>query len=262
MRGWRNAPVPVARPLRDRHDHHKYRNSRQLSQRSIWGPVMSVRIMSQVWELSKHGGTELLALLSIADFAGEDGRAYPAVGTIAKKCRITSRHVNRILLALYKSGELEIRHNAGPRGTNYYRILVKGMTCASPLTPESPLTPMSFTPDMEVPKPLTPMSEEPSLNHQEPSCAKSQPDGFDVFYKAYPRKVSKQAAKKAFKAVKANQVLADLLKDIERRLRSGEWAMDKIQFIPYPTTYLNGRRWEDEPTVAPLTAESAWEGAR
>lgn len=122
--------------------------------------------MARVWAESVHSGTDLLMMLAIADFADDDGNAYPSVGTLAQKCRTTSRHVNRILAVLRASGELEIRQNEGPKGTNRYRIALKGMTPASPLTNRSPLTPASSTPDVQVPKPLTPTSDEPSLNHQ------------------------------------------------------------------------------------------------
>ena len=31
-----------------------------------------------------------------------------------------------------------------------------------------------------------------------------------------------------------------------KRSKSTDWTKDNGQFIPYPTTYLNQRRWEDE----------------
>jgi len=73
-----------------------------------------------------------------------------------------------------------------------------------------------------------------------------KPDGFDVFYKAYPRKVGKTAAGKAFAKAKAGAHLVDILADIASRQSSGEWTAEKAQFIPHPATYLNGKRWEDE----------------
>jgi hypothetical protein len=137
---------------------------------------MSVRTMARVWAESKHGGSDLLMLLAIADFADDDGAAYPAVPTLAKKCRTTPRHANRILSVLRASGELQVRMNEGPRGTNCYQIVLEGMTPKSPLTHTSPrrtrpgpLTHTSSPPDVQVPKPLTPTSGEPSLNHHEPS---------------------------------------------------------------------------------------------
>lgn len=132
--------------------------------------------MSRVWDLSAHGGTELLMLLAIADFADDDGRAYPAVGTLAIKCRMSPRNANLLLAKLRDSGELEVSVGAGPRGTNSYRIKlpVAPLKCASPLKPASAsegaftLKAASSTPEAGFPKPLKPASDKPSLNRQEP----------------------------------------------------------------------------------------------
>ena len=70
-------------------------------------------------------------------------------------------------------------------------------------------------------------------------------DSFELFWKAYPKKRAKPTAEKAFKSAKINGNLPDVLKDIESRMDSAEWKKDEGQFIPYPATYLNQRRWED-----------------
>ena len=128
---------------------------------------MSVRTMARVWDQSAHAGTELLMLLAIADFADDEGNAYPAVPTLAAKCRMSPRNANFILSALRESGELEVRPNEGPRGTNRYKV-VTGLKPASPLKSASPLKPTSPTPEAGFPEPLKPTSDEPPLNHQEP----------------------------------------------------------------------------------------------
>lgn len=125
-------------------------------------------MLAAVWEHSRHSGNDLLMMLAIADFADDDGKSYPAVQTLAKKCRMTPRNVNRVLAELRKGGELHVRQNEGPKGTNLYRIALP-LTKASPLTELSPLTKPSRTPDGTVPKPLTKPSDEPSVNRQEPS---------------------------------------------------------------------------------------------
>lgn len=144
---------------------------------------MSVRAMAKVWELSSHSSRELLMLLAIADFADDDGRAYPAIGTLAKKCRMSSRNAMRILASLRNSGELQIGVNAGPRGCNTYRVLFAGMkreepatplTRASPLTRVSPLTDSSGRGDIQGRLPLTPVSPEPSGTTKEPSRGKAR----------------------------------------------------------------------------------------
>lgn len=157
---------------------------------------MTVRILERVWAHSKHGGTELLMLLAIADFADEHGSAYPSVSTLAARCRMSDRNANHLLAKLAANGELEIQRNAGPRGTNRYCIVLpdaKGVKRTSPpnsrkpLKPASPPTPEAhFTPEARDTlkpvaeggearsrKPLKPASPEPSLNRQEPSIGRA-----------------------------------------------------------------------------------------
>jgi len=49
---------------------------------------MSVRSIGRVWDHSAASGSFLLMLLAIADFADDDGNAYPSVPTLARKCRM------------------------------------------------------------------------------------------------------------------------------------------------------------------------------
>lgn len=129
---------------------------------------MSVHTMAKVWFGSKHSGSARLMMLAIADFSDDDGRAYPSVGTLATKCRMSPRQAIRTLGELEASGELQVRKNAGPRGTNVYRIALETLTHATPLTRVSPLTSKARGGDIQGQKPLTRVSPEPSLNHQEP----------------------------------------------------------------------------------------------
>lgn len=127
---------------------------------------MSVRMLSAVWEKSRHSGNDLLMLLALADFADDDGRSYPSVATLARKCRMTPRNVNLILAELRKSGELQVQQNQGFKGTNLYRLNLKN---SSPLKDSSPLKNPSATPEGFFPTPLKKPSDEPSVNRQEPS---------------------------------------------------------------------------------------------
>jgi hypothetical protein len=79
---------------------------------------------------------------------------------------------------------------------------------------------------------------------------------FGIFWAVYPRHVAKKDAEKAWKKLTSEQKVAAmdaLPKHIER------WS--DPEFIPYPATWLNGCRWEDElerqkPKLAPV--ERAW----
>lgn len=71
-------------------------------------------------------------------------------------------------------------------------------------------------------------------------------DEFERFWRAYPKKVGKGGAYKAFKKVEAiKHTLPIMLEAIEQQKDSEQWKKDKGQFIPHPTTWLNQRRWED-----------------
>jgi len=79
--------------------------------------------------------------------------------------------------------------------------------------------------------------------------------GFDAFWQAYPKRVEKKKAQELFKRLPAIQQRM-AIDDI----RSGRYAGTDKRFIPNPTTYLRGERWEDERTDAPQT-QNTYAGA-
>jgi hypothetical protein len=160
---------------------------------------MSIQCMTEVWKKSVHSGTNLLMMIALADHSDDDGNSYPAVASLARKCRMQPRNANYILRALANSGELRILVNEGPRGTNRYRIMLNALGKSKTLQPiaplqrgaplqpiaplqrgaplqpiaplqrGAPLQPIAPTPAMDCAKPLQPIADETSLNRQEPS---------------------------------------------------------------------------------------------
>jgi len=73
------------------------------------------------------------------------------------------------------------------------------------------------------------------------------PNGFDLFWKAYPRKVAKASALKSWNKIKPSEnLVADILKSLSEQIKSDGWQKDNGKYIPHPATWLNGNRWEDE----------------
>lgn len=74
------------------------------------------------------------------------------------------------------------------------------------------------------------------------------PDGFDIFWKEYPRKDGKQDAIKAWRSLNPGKQLQDTIrKDVQRRIHEGgSWFNTERRFIKMAASYLRGRRWEDE----------------
>lgn len=72
-------------------------------------------------------------------------------------------------------------------------------------------------------------------------------DLFDSFWAAYPRKVGKDAARRAFDKRKPDAGLLRLMLDaIADQAASAGWLKEGGQFIPHPSTWLNEGRWQDE----------------
>lgn len=70
---------------------------------------------------------------------------------------------------------------------------------------------------------------------------------FLTFWEAYPKKVGKGAAWKAFQKVRPEGPLLDLmLKAVGDQRATAAWTREGGQYIPNPATWLNQRRWEDE----------------
>ncbi|MGN1481101.1 DUF6291 domain-containing protein [Porcipelethomonas sp.] len=91
--------------------------------------------------------------------------------------------------------------------------------------------------------PISPKGDKPEIKPETDSFSES----FNDFWKAYPKKVSKANALKAWNKLKPNgDLVREILSALERQKTSVQWQKDNGQFIPYPATWLNGRRWEDE----------------
>ena len=84
-------------------------------------------------------------------------------------------------------------------------------------------------------------------------------DYFGMFWMTYPKKVAKAAALKAWKKIDPDDVTAgQIFASLEKWIESDEWTRDGGRYIPYPATWLNGRRWEDEiPVSKPVVKPAA-----
>ena len=75
---------------------------------------------------------------------------------------------------------------------------------------------------------------------------------FEVFWKAYPKRIKRLDAEKAWQKLKVDDaLLATILAALEVQKRSPQWNKADKQYIPYPATWLNGHCWEDEVPTGP-----------
>jgi uncharacterized protein YdaU (DUF1376 family) len=81
-------------------------------------------------------------------------------------------------------------------------------------------------------------------------------EGFDSFWSAYPRKVAKAEAQKSFIKINPDaEVLGQMIASLAKSRQSTDWLKDNGQFVPFPSTWLNQRRWEDETSDQPIQFE-------
>ncbi len=84
-------------------------------------------------------------------------------------------------------------------------------------------------------------------------------DGFDEFWRLYPRRVGKAAARQSWGRLKPDASLQKRIMDaLAIQVKTDDWQPDRLKFIPHPSTWLNGRRWEDE-IEAPAAQGRPWQ---
>jgi len=72
-------------------------------------------------------------------------------------------------------------------------------------------------------------------------------DSFESFWKLYPKKVGKLVAQRAWGKVPRRTSWRSLIDGLQRWKQTEQWQKEGGKFIPYPATFLNQRRWEDDP---------------
>lgn len=74
-------------------------------------------------------------------------------------------------------------------------------------------------------------------------------DTFQTFWKAYPRKDAKVQARKAFDKLSPDAALqARILDSLAKFKTCDQWQREDGKYVPFASTWLNQRRWEDETT--------------
>ena len=87
-------------------------------------------------------------------------------------------------------------------------------------------------------------SESNPISESESKSTQVREMEFEQFWRCYPRKEGKQKAREAFRKVDVD--VGVLMDAVEQQKKSEQWRKNSGQFIPHASTWLNGRRWEDQ----------------
>jgi hypothetical protein len=130
------------------------------------------------------------------------------------------------------------KHRANKRGNA--PVTADHVTCNAPVTPSETETDTEREKDQ---KNAVRKERAPSAD-------------FAFAWAAYPRKTGKGAAEKAWE--KAKPPLQAVLDAIAWQKNQPGWKKDRGQFVPHMSTWLNQRRWEDEPFDPVSTNDDAF----
>lgn len=127
---------------------------------------------------------------------------------------------------------------------------------SAPVTPAPVKSPQKKrTEEKKRTKQVTPKAPTGGRRSNEPKEAPDwKPERFAAFWEAYPCGKSKQAAIRAWDKLKPDDALIhEMALGLKRAMAGEDW--QRGIGIPYASTWLNGRRWEDEDK--PLPARTA-----
>jgi DNA-binding transcriptional MocR family regulator len=193
---------------------------------------------------------EKLVLLMAANYADEYGKCWPSNARLMADTGMTKNTITSAFKELAARGLLRIEHRSieGVSLSNMYHLNVdneqvnlRGGRSGDDRGVGQEMTGGGSGDD---PKPIIePISKTISSS--------STQNGFEDFWRAYPRKTGKGAAEKAW--AKAAGVVEP--SKILEAVASAVWSPEP-QFIPHPATWLNQKRWEDEaPAIRPARKE-------
>ena len=84
---------------------------------------------------------------------------------------------------------------------------------------------------------------------------------FEIFYNAYPRKMAKGDARRAWvQTTNLRPSIETLLSAIKAQCATEQWMQGGGKFIPYPATWLRQERWDDiqEVSLPDVVNEKPW----
>lgn len=230
--------------------------------------------MTWVWEHSPASGGELLVQLAIADHASDDGtNAWPSVETLARKCRVHPRTIQRSIRSLVAMGQLAVVEHGGNVAGRSRREQPNAytVTMRHPVADRHPVAAEDAPPRQDAADPpgvgatqtIHEPSTEPSISRATPPLELvtqpgAAPDPFAAFWTAYPRKVGKPAAERAYRSAVKGGAKPDAIRaGLDLWLAYWKAARTATEYVPHPSTWLAQARWDDKPTTATATGPRA-----
>ena len=223
---------------------------------------MSAEAVTVVLHHSKAEGTAKLVLWGIANHHSDHG-AWPSIATLAKYANIKERRVQQIIRELAAIGEIAIEEQGGlgqrQYKTNRYHILIQcPRDCDGSLNHKTGVQSVTNRGAIQSQTGVQPTAPEPNKEPNKNLPNAQSDDLFNEFWTAYPRKLDKAKAFRAFKSALKRATFEDILAGVLLYRNDPKRDPD---FTKYPATWLNSDSWENthEPSKDSEAARRAQE---
>lgn len=185
--------------------------------------------------------SDKLVYAAITDRIGQNGFCWPGIRSLIQDCGLCRDTVVNSIRRLEAAGLLNVKRRGNGRVNHYKETGPKTRPVEKPNRSENQTTGGLKTRPEAVRKPDCNQTDPLNQTHRARGC-------FEDLWNAYPRKEAKAQAEKAFLKLKPTpELFSVMLTVLAQQKQSAQWQKDGGQFIPYPATWLNQRRWEDIP---------------
>ena len=95
-------------------------------------------------------------------------------------------------------------------------------------------------------EPVDKPTPKPKRTRRDKSMPDHDPEAFETFWSAYPRKDNRKKSIEAWDKLNPDRELCRVMwVALKRQCRDPKWLEEGGKFIPYFSTWLNQRRWEN-----------------
>ena len=220
----------------------------------------SICTSEKIAELTDFEFRLWVSLITLADDMGR-GDARPAIikgRAFPLRDRVTIKDIDGGVHGLAAKGCVSLYTVGGrpyfwfPTWQNHQRVRDCKAKYPGPEDADVPPQPAATCGNLRQPAAtcgLNPIQSESNPNPESESESNPRAGAFAAFWAAYPRKVGKEAARRAFAKI-PKEAWPLLVPAINAQKLSRQWQKDGGQYIPNPATWLNQGRWEDEAAEA------------
>jgi hypothetical protein len=205
---------------------------------------MGIKFMAMAIDAKTANSGQKLVLLMLANHCNDHTRqCNPSQKLLAEECSMGLSTLKGHLNGLEAAGYIETVNVFKDNIQRPNQYLLKFSSSQNRATPPSG---SGYPPSQN-------LATEPEVKTRIEPVVQKDPL-FIEFWKAYPRKTNKDFAEKVFAKLKVDEALLTKMITAIYVQNKSVWKDKEQQYIPHPSTWLNGKRWEDEIVAKPMSA--------